>query len=164
MRFIPFAFLTLSLIACGSPEAVQNKDSVEAITHEEAGASEEAWSQAESTEADGEVSAQACVKRCSGGLYNGQSCSSNANCGKTCSGGLYGGQACSSDSTCGKTCSTGLYAGQACSSNASCGKTCYGGSAAGQACSSDSNCPSGLCTSHVCASHLCVTHVCATYC
>ncbi len=81
MRLIPFACLALSLIACGSPEAVQLKDSLETVAHEEVGTPEEARNSARPTEAEDEVSAQACVNRCSGGLYAaGLACSFDSQC------------------------------------------------------------------------------------
>ncbi|WP_164021278.1 hypothetical protein [Pyxidicoccus trucidator] len=127
MRFIASALLLFTLTACNLPEETQTETSAapESATLEEAASTDE-------------VSAQACVKRCSGGLYSGLTCSS--------------------DSTCGSTCSGGLYNGQACSSSASCGKTCSGGTSAGLACSSDANCGGGRCITHNCAGHRCVTY------
>ena len=125
MRLIASALLVFALTACNVPTDAEMNTAPEPITSEESVPTEE-------------VSAQACVKRCSGGLYAGQTCSSDSNCGKTCSGGLYAGQACSGDYSCGKTCSGGTYAGRACSS--------------------DTNCGGGRCVTHLCAAHRCVTY------
>ena len=128
MRFIASALLLFTLAACNLPEETETTAAPEPVTLEEPAS-------------DGEVSALACIKRCSGGLYNGMTCTSDYNCGKTCSGGLYSGQACTYDANCGKTCSGGIYAGRACSS--------------------DYSCSGGRCVSHLCASHRCVSE---TYC
>ncbi len=125
MRLIASALLIFTLAACNPPDDTETNAAPEPVTSEESAPTEE-------------VSAQACVKRCSGGLYSGQTCSSDTNCGSTCSGGLYAGQACS-----------GIY---------SCGKTCSGGTYAGRACSSDANCAGARCVTHVCGAHRCVTY------